>query len=79
MYLINADPNANKFVNQGYNNIEYPQSPQQAAPRPYVQVQQTQQQQQQQQAGTRIIPIQIEGGRAPQGDNSIVMQRYIQF
>jgi hypothetical protein len=66
------DPNANKFVNQGYNNIEYPQTSNQTAMRqPYVQ-----QQQQQQPSGTRIIPIQMESARSPQfNDNTIVMQR----
>lgn len=64
------DPNANKFVNQGYNNIEFPQTPQQPM-RPYVQAQK-----QQQPAGTRIIPIQVEGARAPQqNENTIVIQR----
>jgi hypothetical protein len=72
-----SDPNANKFVNQGYNNIEFPQQQQS---RPYVQAQRPQQQQQQMQqpAGTRIIPIQVEGGARvmPQSDNNtIVMQR----
>lgn len=60
------DPNANKFVNQGYNNIDYPQTQQQTA-RPFVQ-------RPQQPAGTRIIPIQVEGATQP-NENTIVIQR----
>jgi hypothetical protein len=72
------DPNANQFVNQGYNNIEFSPTPQQQQARPYVQQQQQpmpQQQQYQQPAGTRIIPIQVEGARSPQFDQTIVMQK----
>lgn len=65
-----ADPNANQFVNQGYNDIQFPQVTQQQA-RPYVQPQQ----QFQQPTGTRIIPIQMEGSRSPQNDQTVVMQR----
>jgi hypothetical protein len=67
------DPNANQFVNQGYNNINYPPSPRVV------------QQQPPQQSGTRIIPIQIEGAnnyqtRSPQsGDQTVVMQRLVQL
>lgn len=61
-------------MNQGYNNIEYPTQQQQM--RPYAQTQRQQQQQPPQPAGTRIIPIQVEGARAPQqNENTIVMQR----
>lgn len=72
-FPIFPDPNANQFVNQGYNNIEFPQAPQQAS-RPYVQTQ-LPQQQAQQSAGTRIIPIQVEGSRSPPNDQTVVMQR----
>lgn len=73
------DPNANKFVNQGYNEYEYPTSSQRSyTPQP----QQQQQQQPALQSGTRIIPIQMEGSRSPQmminnnnNENTIVMQR----
>lgn len=57
-------------MNQGYNNIEFPSTQQ----RPYVQSQR-QQPQQQQQAAMRIIPIQVEGARSPQNENTIVLQR----
>lgn len=64
----NLDPNANKFVNQGYNDYSYPSKAQQ---------QQPQQQRQQPQTGTRIIPIQVEGTRASPNDNTatVVMKR----
>jgi hypothetical protein len=58
-----VDPNANKFVNQGYNNIDYPQ---QQSARPFVQ-------RPQQPAGTRIIPIQVEGTTQP-NENTTVIQ-----
>lgn len=85
-----SDPNVNQFVNQGYNNIDFSPMSQQS-PRAYVQTQkqqppspqfQQQQQQQQQpiqfqqQAGTRIIPIKVEGGaRSPQVEQTVVLQR----
>lgn len=78
------DPNANQFVNQGYNNIDFttgqPTQPQtqQQAPRTYAQAQAQkppQVQFQPQQAGTRIIPIHVEGGRSPQVEHTVVMQR----
>lgn len=84
------DPNVNQFVNQGYNNIDFspasnqptrtfvqPQKQQQqpAAPQQYQQQPAQQQQQFQQQAGIRIIPIQVEGGRSSQNDQTVVMQR----
>lgn len=88
---IIPDPNVNQFVNQGYNNIDFspasnqaprtfaqPQKPQQQFQQQPVQQQfqqQPAQQQFQQQAGTRIIPIQVEGGRSPQNDQTVVMQR----
>lgn len=58
-------------MSQGYNNIEFPQQTQQQPMRPYVQGQKPQP------AGTRIIPIQVEGGAraTPQNENTIVMQR----
>lgn len=66
-----VDPNANQFVNQGYNNIEFPQQPTAKA---FTQAQKPQQQQQQQTAGTRIIPIQVE--RSPQpNEQTVVLQR----
>jgi hypothetical protein len=78
-----TDPNANQFVNQGYNNIDFttgqPQQPQpqQQAPRTYAQAQAQkppQVQFQPQSAGTRIIPIHVEGSRSPQVDHTVVMQ-----
>ncbi|CAH1710803.1 unnamed protein product [Chironomus riparius] len=57
-----VDPNANKFVNQGYNNIDYPQ---QQSARSFIQ-------RPQQPAGTRIIPIQVEGTQP--NENTIVIQ-----
>lgn len=68
-----SDPNANQFVNQGYNNIEFPQVVQQS--RPATQAPKPQQQQQcQQPAGTRIIPITVE--RSPQpNEQTVVLQR----
>lgn len=65
------DPNANQFVNQGYNNIDFSPSPNQA-PRSYgqPQFQQPAGQQPQQQAGVRIIPIKVEGATTP-----VIMQR----
>lgn len=73
-----SDPNANQFVDQGYNNIDFPSTAQ--PPRNYAQNQKLQQQPQQQQqfqqsAGVRIIPIQVEGARSPQTEQTVVMQR----
>lgn len=77
------DPNVNQFVNQGYNNIDFSPMSQQS-PRVNAQTQQPQFQQpqqrpqqfQQQQAGTRIIPIKVEGGaRSPQVEQTVVLQR----
>ncbi|CAO1307363.1 unnamed protein product [Diamesa serratosioi] len=54
--LPKIDPNVNQFVNQGYNNINYPQNAQ--SPRvfsPPIQ----------QSGAARIIPIQVEGARSP--------------
>lgn len=65
-----TDPNANQFVNQGYNDIDFSQQPTQ--PRPYMQ--KVQQQPQQQQTGTRIIPIQVEGAQSQQ-NNTVILQR----
>lgn len=75
-----TDPNVNQFVNQGYNNIDFltAQQQQQQAPKTYAQAQAQkppQVQFQPQPAGTRIIPIQVEGSRSPQGDHTVVMQR----
>lgn len=75
----------NQFVNQGYNNIDFSPSTQQQ-PRAYAQNQQSpqfqpqfqpqQQQMFQQQAGTRIIPIKVDGGaRSPQVEQTVVLQR----
>lgn len=77
------DPNVNQFVNQGYNNIDFSPASNQptrtfAQPQKQQQQQAAQQYQQQpaqQQAGTRIIPIQVEGGRSSQNDQTVVMQR----
>lgn len=73
--LINADPNANKFVQQGYGEYEYPSNLSHQPQRPF----QPQQQRQQPslQSGTRVIPIQVESTFAPQNNenNTIVMQR----
>jgi hypothetical protein len=67
------DPNANQFVNQGYNNISFSESPR------MMPQQQQQQQQPQYPSGTRIIPIQIEGNnnyqnRTPFGEHTVVIQ-----
>lgn len=65
--IIFIDPNVNQFVNQGYNNINYPQNAQ--SPRvfsPPIQ----------QSGSARIIPIQVEGARSPiYNDQPFVMQR----
>lgn len=74
---VNLDPNANQFVNQGYNNIDFP--PQSSA-RPFTPVQtpvqkpMQQQQQFQQPAGTRIIPIQVERSPLP-NDQTVAFPR----
>ncbi|XP_070505303.1 putative mediator of RNA polymerase II transcription subunit 26 isoform X2 [Chironomus tepperi] len=62
-----VDPNANKFVNQGYNNIDYAPTQQQPA-RPFNQ------RPQQTAAGTRIIPIQVEGAQTQPNENTIIIQ-----
>lgn len=71
--FMNLDPNANQFVNQGYNDIEFPQPTPQFTRPSYVQKVQQPQQQQQQPAGTRIIPIQIEGSQSP--NHTVILQR----
>jgi hypothetical protein len=71
--VIYLDPNANQFVNQGYNDIEFPQPTTQFNRPSYVQPKVQPQQQQQQPAGTRIIPIQIEGSQP--SANVVMLQR----
>lgn len=83
IFIKKSDPNANKFVNQGYGEYEYPiksnlGQQQRAYQSPQPQQQQQQQRQPSLQAGTRIIPIQVEGNTraSPNNEsNTIVMQR----
>lgn len=68
---IFLDPNANQFVNQGYNNISFA-GPQSQSPRAMQPLQQ-------QPSGTRIIPVQIERSngsqnRSPYPEQTVVMQ-----
>jgi hypothetical protein len=70
---MRTDPNANQFVNQGYNDIDFSQPLTHPSMRPYMQKTQQQQPALPTQQGTRIIPIQVEGLQ-PQS-HTVILQR----